>query len=164
MNCIRMKWESKVPRTGVRTRALSLALFHNGCTGAARETWFEIPPLPYFTDMNKAVFQGIALALSVFCCFPGETAAQTTSAQEDLLATIEGPLTREALNATRLTLEEAGIQFRYGGFNFRPDGALVGAEIVLKVDGVEFHEYIEFVSDTCVLQIHRTDGLVMEGC
>lgn len=114
--------------------------------------------------MNKAVFSGIALALSVFCCTPAETVAQTAPVQGDVLATIEGPLTREALNATRMALEEAGMQFRYGGFNFRPDGTLVGAEIVFKVDGAEFHEYVEFVSETCVLRIHRTEGLVMEGC
>ena len=159
-----MKWESKVPRTGVRMGAFPLALFHNGCTGTPSNPLFEIPPLPYFTDMNKAVFSGVFLALSVFFCIPAETVAQTTPVQEDVLATIEGPLTREALNATRIALEEAGHQFRYGGFNFRPDGVLVGAEIVLKVDGVEFHEYVEFVSETCVLRIHRTDGLVMEGC
>ena len=81
-----------------------------------------------------------------------------------VLASIEAPLTREALNAARLTLEEAGHSFRYGSFQFRPDGALVGVEIVLKVEGQEFHEYVEFVSESCILRLKKTEGPVMEGC
>ena len=57
-----------------------------------------------------------------------------------------------------------GHAFRYGSFQFRPDGALVGVEIVLRVDGEEHHNYVEFVSETCVLRIKKAEGLVMEGC
>ena len=81
-----------------------------------------------------------------------------------VLASIEAPLTREALNSTRIALEEQGHSFRYGSFQFRNDGALVGVEIVLRIDGEEHHDYVEFVSETCVLQIKKEEGLVMEGC
>lgn len=106
-----------------------------------------------------------AVALATLWSSPSAVSAQTAGEQPDVvLASIEAPLTREALNAARLTLEEAGHSFRYGSFQFRPDGALVGVEIVMKVEGQEFHEYVEFVSESCILQLKKTEGPVMEGC
>ena len=106
------------------------------------------------------------LALATLWSAPSAVSAQTENGDEPdvVLASIEAPLTREALNAARLTLEEAGHSFRYGSFQFRPDGALVGVEIVLKVEGQEFHEYVEFVSESCILRLKKTEGPVMEGC
>lgn len=102
---------------------------------------------------------GLGLATS-----PVNAQAEVTEGTDVVLASIEAPLTREALNATRIALEEQGYAFRYGSFQFRSDGALVGVEIVLRVDGEEHHDYVEFVSETCVLRIKKAEGLVMEGC
>jgi len=117
--------------------------------------------------MNKtASTLFILLASTAIGLNPMKTAAQTEPVEESdvVLASIEAPLTREALNEVRIALEEDGHMFNYGSFRFRPDGALVGVEIVVKVDGQEFHEYVEFVSESCVLRIRKTEGPVMEGC
>ena len=121
----------------------------------------------YFSVMKMSLSSLAAvLALTTLWSAPSAMSAQTETGDEPdvVLASIEAPLTREALNAARLTLEEAGHSFRYGSFQFRPDGALVGVEIVLKVEGQEFHEYVEFVSESCILRLRKTEGPVMEGC
>jgi len=104
--------------------------------------------------------------LAVLALGSASISAQEAPASETdvILATVEAPMTREALNATRIALEEAGHIFHYGGFQFRPDGQMMGAEIMLKVNGVEHRRYIEFVSDDCKLQILMTEGLRLEGC
>ena len=117
---------------------------------------------PLFSRASLLLMLGLGLATS-----PVNAQAESSEAPEGtdvVLASIEAPLTREALNATRIALEEQGHAFRYGSFQFRPDGALVGVEIVLRVDGEEHHDYVEFVSETCVLRIMKAEGLVMEGC
>lgn len=114
---------------------------------------------PLFSRASLLLVLGLGLAVS-----PADAQAEATDGTDVILASIEAPLTREALNATRIALEEQGHAFRYGSFQFRPDGALVGVEIVLRVDGEEHHDYVEFVSETCVLRIKKTEGLVMEGC
>ena len=103
----------------------------------------------------------IALGLSSM-----EVNAQTNSLGDNdvVLASIEAPLTREALNEVRVSLEEIGHMFRYGSFQFRQDGTMIGVEIVLKIEDQEFHEYVEFVSESCVLRIKKAEGIAMEGC
>jgi len=92
-------------------------------------------------------------------------AQETTEAEPDVvIATIEAPLSREALNAARLVMEAEGHSFNYGGFQFRSDGQLNGVEIRMTIDGTSTHEYVEFVTGTCVLQILKAQGLRMEGC
>ena len=106
------------------------------------------------------------LALMALLALGSTASAQEAPTQEPevVLATIEAPLTRENLNATRIALEEAGHTFHYGGFQFRPDGQMIGAEIFLVVDGNEFRQYVEFVTDDCTLKVLKAEGLRMEGC
>ena len=121
----------------------------------------------YFPIMNKIALPFFLLAASIALCLsPMEAIGQTESVGDSgvILASVEAPLTREALNEARIALEENGHMFRYGGFQFRPDGTLIGAEIVLKIEGQEFHDYVEFTSESCILRIKKTEGLVMEGC
>lgn len=121
----------------------------------------------YFSIMNKTVLHfflpmaSIALGLSSM-----EVNAQTQSLGDNdvVLASIEAPLTREALNEVRVSLEEIGHMFHYGSFQFRQDGTMIGVEIVLKIEDQEFHEYVEFVSESCVLRIKKAEGIAMEGC
>ena len=112
-----------------------------------------------FSRASLLLMLGLGLAAS-----PANAQIEAAEGTDVILASIEAPLTREALNATRIALEEQGYAFRYGSFQFRPDGVLMGVEIVLRVDGEEHHDYVEFVSETCVLRIKKTEGLVMEDC
>ena len=121
----------------------------------------------YFPSMNNIAFHFFLLAASIALCLsPMELSGQTESIGDSdvVLASVEAPLSREALNEVRMILEENGHMIRYGGFQFRPDGTLFGVEIVLKIEGQEFHDYVEFTSDACILRIKKTEGLVMEGC
>jgi hypothetical protein len=107
------------------------------------------------------------LTLIAGVCSPQHVAAQTEApgAAETILATIEGELTRENLNETRIALQEQGIRFQYGNFQFEPGTTnMVGAEIHVVIDGVEYHEFFEFDSPTCKLQVIKESGFRMEGC
>lgn len=106
----------------------------------------------------------VLLSLGLFTAGLQAQEANVAGEPDAILASIEGPLTREVLNATRLSLEDMGHTFHYGGFQFRPDGLLIGVEIVFKVDGQTYREYVEFVSETCVLQLSKLNGIKMEGC
>jgi hypothetical protein len=117
--------------------------------------------------MKMALSQFACTALLSLGLFTSALQAQvgnSTGEPDAILASIEGTLTREALNATRMSLEDMGHTFNYGSFQFRPDGKLVGVEIFLIVEGQEFREYVEFVSDTCILEISKAQGIKMEGC
>ena len=118
--------------------------------------------------MNKSFARGLMAAFAfVLLNIPGSTMAQgeVPESSETALATIEGPLSREGLNEVRLSLAEEDIKFNYGNFRFHPqDGQLIGAELFLVIDGVEYREYHEFTSDTCVLRILKESGFRMEGC
>ena len=106
----------------------------------------------------------VLLSLGLFTAGLQAQEASVAGEPDAILASIEGPLTREVLNATRLSLEDTWHTFHYGGFQFRPDGLLIGVEIVLKVDDQTYREYVEFVSETCVLQLSKLNGIKMEGC
>ncbi|MBK12982.1 MAG: hypothetical protein CL849_05565 [Crocinitomicaceae bacterium] len=117
--------------------------------------------------MNNIALSFFLLAAPIALCLsPMKLSAQTESVDDSdvVLASIEAPLTREALNEVRIVLEGNGHMFRYGEFQLRPDGTLIGAEIVVKIEGQEFHDYVEFTSDSCILRIKKTEGPVMEGC
>mgnify|MGYP007032648491 CR=1 FL=1 len=116
--------------------------------------------------MNVVKPLALLAVLALGASSSSATAQETVEPGSDVvLATLEAPMTREALNATRIALEEAGHTFHYGGFQFRPDGQMIGAEILLKIEGgVEERRYIEFVTDDCKLQILQNEGLKLEGC
>lgn len=107
-----------------------------------------------------------ALAL-VLMSIPGSVWSQSDapSPSETTLATIEGPLSRENLNAVRLAMADQDVKFNYGNFRFHPQsGDLIGAELFMVIDGVEYREYHEFTSSSCVLRILKESGFRMEGC
>ena len=108
----------------------------------------------------------LALAAVFALGFSSSATAQDASVagSDVILATIEAPMSREALNETRLSLESEGHTFNYGSFQFGPNGQLIGAEVFLKVDGVEHQQYIEFVTDDCRLLVLKNEGLLLEGC
>ena len=121
----------------------------------------------YFAIMNKIVCSSFAVIASIVLGLsPMEVHAQTqpTGDSDVVLASIEAPLTREALNEVRIAMEESGHMFHYGSFQFRQDGMLIGVEIAMKIEGQEYHDYVEFVSESCVLRIKKAGGMVMEGC
>ena len=114
--------------------------------------------------MNVVMPLALAAVLALGC-FSSATAQEAPVGGSDLvLATVEAPMSRDALNETRLALEAEGYTFKYGNFQFRPDGQLIGAEVFLKVDGVEHQQYIEFVTDDCQLLVLKNEGLLLEGC
>lgn len=91
--------------------------------------------------------------------------SETPEIEETVLASVEAPLSREALNETRLNLESQNIKFNYGNFQFHPQsGALIGVELHMEVEGEVFREYFEFPTDNCVLRIVKESGYRMEGC
>ena len=118
--------------------------------------------------MNTSYVRGLMAACAfVLLSIPGSISAQSDApaSSETTLATIEGPLSREGLNEVRLAMAEQDIKFNYGNFRFNPqDGQLIGAELFLVVDGVEYREYHEFTTSTCVLRILKESGFRMEGC
>ena len=108
----------------------------------------------------------------IFSLIAGFGAPQSALAQsnesnptETIVATLEGELTRESLNETRIALQELGIRFQYGNCQFAPGTQnMIGTEIHMVIDGVEYHEFFEFNSPTCKLQVIRETGFRMEGC
>ena len=112
------------------------------------------------------VVKPLALAAVLALGISSSASAQEApvAGSDVVLATIEAPMSREALNETRIALEAEGHTFHYGSFQFRPDGQMIGAEVFLKVDGVEHRQYIEFVTDDCQLLVLKNEGLRLEGC
>ncbi len=108
-----------------------------------------------------------SVCLIALLSMPISAVAQSdaSSATETTLAVIEGSLSREALNEVRLSLNEQGVRLNYRNFQFHPQTKeLIGTEIHMIVDGVEFKKYVEFVSPTCILRITKESGFSLEGC
>ncbi len=138
---------------------------HRGCA------FFSLLPYPehaYFVRMNVAVKPlCIALITVALCTVTTNTQAQAeaTQAQETVLATLEGPVTREALNETRIALDAQGVQFHYGNFHFHPQlGTIVGFELHMVIDGQEYRDYVDAPTESCTLKVIKESGFRVEGC
>lgn len=116
--------------------------------------------LPVF---SCAILAALTLMLGTPHCASSQQ--DTPQVEETILATVEAPLTRDALNVARRALLEQDIRLNYGNFvHDAQSGALIGAEVQMVIGGVEYHEYVEFNQPTCKLRIIRESGFRMEGC
>ena len=124
--------------------------------------------LAYF-GLMKFLLKPLSLALGLATCsllpVTGQVQTEVTEGQETILATLEGPITRETLNATRITLDGKGVKFHYGNFQFHPDTkAIVGFELHMNVEGKEYRDYVDVPTKSCVLVITKETGFRVEGC
>ena len=128
----------------------------------------QLGATPYFGRMIRTastLFTTLCLATALSVPAVGWTQTEAENAEETTLATVEGPLTREVLNSTRIALQEQGVRFQYGNFQFHPEsGNMLGAEIHMVIDGVEYQEVFQFTSANCKLRIIKESGFRMEGC
>lgn len=126
------------------------------------------PEHAYFVLMN-ASFKSLCIALFTVALSTvstnGYAQTEDTQVQETVLATLEGPVTREALNETRIALDAQGVQFHYGNFQFHPESTtIVGFELHMVIDGQEYRDYVDVPTATCTVKVIKESGFRVEGC